>query len=81
MLRWLLGQFAVKPLFREDPFFNVSVDENPKQNLVRVKVELLGSSRKWRGKFRLTENDEFPLTIEVIDTYAADSDYFVVSQP
>lgn len=78
MFRWLLGKLAVKPLFKEDPYFEVQVSESLDRNMVRVTVHLICSSAIWRGKFKVENRVGYPLESQVPDHYSRDSEFFVL---
>ncbi len=78
MFRWLLEKFAVRPHFKEDPYFKVQVREDLDRGLVRVSVDLIRSSARWRGKFTVESRPAYPLEIHVPESYKRDGEYFLL---
>lgn len=80
MFRWLLGKIAVKSFLKEDPYFNLQVEEALDLDLVRVTVTLIRSSATWHGKFKVEGRSDFPLEIRVPGEYERDGDFLILAQ-
>ncbi|MGI9260549.1 MAG: hypothetical protein ACR2QR_00865 [Woeseiaceae bacterium] len=80
MIKKLLGLFAFKTVFREDPFFRVSVDQNADSGKVKVTVELLGSDREYCGKFSIEESSEYPIEVRIPDKYSKNGNFYILRQ-
>lgn len=74
----MVEKFAVRPHFKEDPYFKMQVDEDSDRGLVRVSVDLIRSSAQWRGKFTVESCDDYPLEIHVSENYKRDGEYFAL---
>ena len=81
LIRKLLGFFALKTVFKEDPFFRSTVTHDSDHGRVRITVDLLGSKREWVGRFRIRENQEFPLQVSVPDEHVNHNEFYELSNP
>lgn len=64
--RWLIGLYVrwfVGTVFREDPLFEVDLDQDPTSELVKLTLSVFGSNRKWRVRAHFDMLEELNIVV------------------